>query len=208
DTLGKKLKADITVERADGDLRLAVDDGSSTTVIHTTGRPRANPVAPAKSVARACVRASRHTPERRAEGSQVNAKLLWDSERAGKLTADLRTQLSYQQGAWTLPSTAPLSGQLNANMPDIGLWTLFAPPGWRVQGTFAADAALSGTLQNPQWQGDLRADGLHIQSLLDGVDLRDGILRARLQGTRLDITELRLKGGKEARPVFWATAAT
>lgn len=199
DTLGKKLKADITVERADGDLRLAVDDGSSTTVIHTTG-PTASKAGRTRTRKvggtgmRARIKDVRLNVK--AEGSQVNAKLLWDSERAGKLSADLRTQLSYQQGAWTLPSTAPLSGQLNANMPDIGLWTLFAPPGWRVQGTLAADAALSGTLQNPQWRGDLRADGLHIQSLLDGVDLRDGILRAKLQGTRLDITELRLKGGK------------
>jgi translocation and assembly module TamB len=63
-------------------------------------------------------------------------------------------------------------------------------------GQLAADASISGTLQDPKWQGDIKADGLNIVSLLDGVDLRDGILRAKLQGTRLDITELRLKGGK------------
>ncbi len=199
DTLGKDLKADLTVERASGDLRLAVDDGSSTTVIQTTG-PTATRAGGTRTrqIGGAGMR-SRIKDMRlnvQAQGSQVNAKLLWDSERAGKLSADLRTQLSYQQDGWTLPATAPLSGQLHANMPDMGLWSLFAPPGWRIQGSLAADASISGTLQDPKWQGDIKADGLNIVSLLDGVDLRDGILRAKLQGTRLDITELRLKGGK------------
>ncbi|MGU3627605.1 translocation/assembly module TamB domain-containing protein [Comamonas sp. C24C] len=199
DTLGKDLKADLTVERAAGDLRLAVDDGSSTTVIQTTG-PTATRAGGTRTrqIGGAGMR-SRIKEMRlnvQAQGSQVNAKLLWDSERAGKLSADLRTQLSYQQDGWMLPATAPLSGQLHANMPDMGLWSLFAPPGWRIQGSLAADASISGTLQDPKWQGDIKADGLNIVSLLDGVDLRDGILRAKLQGTRLDITELRLKGGK------------
>ena len=199
DTLGKDLKADLTVERAAGDLRLAVDDGSSTTVVQTTG-PTATRAGGTRTrqISGAGMR-SRIKDIRlnvQAQGSQVNAKLLWESERAGKLSADLRTQLSYQQDRWTLPATAPLSGQLHANMPDMGLWALFAPPGWRIQGTLAADASISGTLQDPKWQGDIKADGLNIVSLLDGVDLRDGILRAKLQGTRLDITELRLKGGK------------
>lgn len=199
DTLGKDLKADLTVERAAGDLRLAVDDGSSTTVIQTTG-PTATRAGGTRTrqIGGAGMRSrikDMHLNVQ-AQGSQVNAKLLWDSERAGKLSADLRTQLSYQQDGWTLPTTAPLSGQLHANMPDMGLWSLFAPPGWRIQGSLAADASISGTLQDPKWQGDIKADGLNIVSLLDGVDLRDGILRAKLQGTRLDITELRLKGGK------------
>lgn len=199
DTLGKDLKADLTVERAAGDLRLAVDDGSSTTVIQTTG-PTATRAGGTRTRQiggtgmRSRIKDMRLNVQ--AQGSQVNAKLLWDSERAGKLNADLRTQLSYQQDGWTLPATAPLSGQLHANMPDMGLWSLFAPPGWRIQGSLAADASISGTLQDPKWQGDIKADGLNIVSLLDGVDLRDGILRAKLQGTRLDITELRLKGGK------------
>lgn len=199
DTLGKDLKADLTVERAAGDLRLAVDDGSSTTVIQTTGPTTTRAGGTRTRQIGGTGMRSRIKDMRlnvQAQGSQVNAKLLWDSERAGKLNADLRTQLSYQQDGWTLPATAPLSGQLHANMPDMGLWSLFAPPGWRIQGSLAADASISGTLQDPKWQGDIKADGLNIVSLLDGVDLRDGILRAKLQGTRLDITELRLKGGK------------
>ncbi|MBV8250473.1 MAG: translocation/assembly module TamB domain-containing protein, partial [Comamonas sp.] len=202
DTMGKDLKAELVVERAAGDLRLAVDDGSSTTVIQTTGptatkagRTRTRTISGAGMRSR--IKQARLTVQ--AQGSSVTTKLAWDSERAGTIQADLRTQLAYGKGGWTLPANAPLSGQLQAAMPDIGIWALFAPPGWRVKGTLAANATLAGTLQDPKWQGNINADELSIVSLLDGVDLQDGMLRARLQGTRLDIAELRLKGGKGSR---------
>ncbi|QXZ09484.1 translocation/assembly module TamB domain-containing protein [Comamonas sp. Y33R10-2] len=199
DTLGKNLKADITVERAAGDLRLAVDDGSGTTVVQTTGptATRAGSTRTRKiSGAGMRARIKDVSLNVQAQGSQVTAKLLWDSERAGTINADLRTQLSYQQGGWALPGTSALTGQLRANMPDIGILALFAPPGWRIQGTLAADATISGTVQDPQWQGNIKADTLSIQSLLDGIDLRDGLMHAKLQGTRFDISDLRFKGGK------------
>ena len=200
DTLGKDLKADLTIERAAGDLRLAVDDGGSgTTVIQTTGPTATRAGGTRTRTINGAGMRTRIKDVRlnvQAQGSQVTAKLIWESERAGTINADLRTQLSYQQGAWALPDTAPLSGQLHAKMPDIGLWTLFAPPGWRVKGTLAADATIGGTLGNPNWQGNINADELSIQSMLDGIDLQNGVLRAKLQGTRLDITELRISGGK------------
>ncbi|MEG0051852.1 MAG: translocation/assembly module TamB domain-containing protein [Comamonas sp.] len=199
DTLGKALKAELVVERAAGDLRLAVEESSGTTVVQTTG-PTATKAGSTRTRTikgagmRARIKDARLTVQ--AQGSNVTAKLLWDSERAGNATGELRTQLAYTDSGWTLPDNAPLSGQVNAKMPDIGIWTLFAPPGWRIKGALAADAVISGNLQDPRWAGNISADGLSIVSILDGIDLQDGVLRAKLQGTRLDITELRLKGGK------------
>lgn len=199
DTMGPALKAQLVVERAAGDLRLAVDDGSGTTVIQTTGpsadkpgRTRTRTIS--GTGMRARIQQARLTVQ--ASGSDVTARMLWESERAGSMAGELRTRLAQQNGSWTWPEKAPLQGRVTARMPDIGLWALFAPPGWRVKGTLAADATISGDRQTPHWQGNLQADDLSITSVLDGVDLRDGMLRARLQGTRLDITELRLSGGK------------
>ncbi|GGH59649.1 hypothetical protein GCM10010975_21510 [Comamonas phosphati] len=199
DTMGKALKAQLMVERTAGDLRLAVDDGSGTTVVQTTGpsadkpgRTRTRTISGAGMRAR--IQQARLSVQ--ASGSDVTAQVQWESERAGSLNGELRTRLAQQDGSWIWPEKAPLQGRVTARMPDIGLWALFAPPGWRVKGTLAADATIGGDRQNPQWQGNLLADELSIASVLDGVDLRGGVLRARLQGTRLDITELRLKGGK------------
>ncbi|QIL71689.1 hypothetical protein G7048_15795 [Diaphorobacter sp. HDW4B] len=198
DTTGPELKALLTVERAAGDLRLAIDgEGEGTTVIRTSGPSVGNKTTTRKvdgAGMRARIKDVRL--DVRAQGSNVNAKLLWDSERAGQATADLNTQLTQQDGQWTLAEKAPLSGTVHAKMPDIGIWALFAPPGWRVRGTLQADATISGDRSNPQWQGNITADDLSVLSVLDGIDLQQGVLRAKLQGTRLDITELRIKGGK------------
>ncbi|MBL8356460.1 MAG: translocation/assembly module TamB domain-containing protein [Delftia acidovorans] len=199
DTTGPALKAELLIERAAGDLRLAVEDGSGTTVIHTTGPRSSKPgEVRTRTVRGAGMRA--HIKQARlsvrAQGDDVQAKLDWDSERAGTLTAQLGTRLAQQNGTWTWPEKAPLSGQIDARMPDIGIWALFAPPGWRVTGSLQAKAEISGDRQNPQWQGNLSADGLSILSALDGIDLQNGVLRARLQGNRLDLTELRMQGGR------------
>jgi translocation and assembly module TamB len=134
-----------------------------------------------------------------AEGESLRAQLLWDSARAGKIDADLRTQLAVngQQIAW--PENAPLSGRLLASLPNIGVWSMFAPPAWRIDGTLAADATLAGTRQAPQWQGVLTADGLAVRAAVEGIELQDGRLRARLQGNRLVLDELSLHGGSASR---------
>lgn len=202
DTTGPELKALLTVERAAGDLRLAVDDGTGgTTVIRTSGPNVAGGTGNAQTARkvtgagmRARIKDARI--DVRAQGSSVNAKLVWDSERAGTVTADLTTQLVQQDGQWAWDEKAPLSGKLSARMPDMGIWSLFAPPGWRVSGTLQADAVISGDRSNPQWAGDIKADNLSMLSVIDGIDLQQGVLRAKLQGTRLDITELRIRGGR------------
>ncbi|MDR0225077.1 MAG: translocation/assembly module TamB domain-containing protein [Burkholderiaceae bacterium] len=199
DTTGPALKAELLVERAGGDLRLAVEDGSGTTVIRTTGPSAGKPgEVRTRTVRGAGMRA--HIKQARvsvrAQGDDVQARIDWDSERAGTLTAQLGTRLAQQDGSWTWPEKAPLSGRIDARMPDIGIWALFAPPGWRVTGSLQAKADIGGDRQNPQWQGELSAEGLSILSALDGIDLQNGVLRARLQGNRLDLTELRLQGGR------------
>src|SRR5690606_36535221 len=78
----------------------------------------------------------------------------------------------------------------------VGIWSLFAPPGWRASGTFSADATLSGTRLDQRWQGTLQASKLGITSLLDGVDLRNGSLNGSFAGNQLNITQLRFEGGQ------------
>jgi len=130
-----------------------------------------------------------------AQGTDLRAQLRWDSERAGNATIDASTQLAFAGGTLQWPAQAPVAGRVRASLPQLAAWSLLAPPGWRVQGTLDADATLSGTRSAPQWQGQLGADQLALRSIVDGVDLRDGRLRAVLRGNRIDITELRLQGG-------------
>lgn len=203
DTQARTPVADVLLERAAGDIRLAVmeeETAANVTVVRSTG-----------AVARRAdgsVQAERGTTRgRRAriqnlrlqlqtQGPELRAQLLWDTERAGHLTADLRSRLQQGPEGWAWPANAPLNGTVKADLPNIGIWAMLAPPGWRVAGSLNADVRIAGTRADPRWEGSLGADGLTVTSLLDGLDLHDGRLRAHLRDTRLDITELRLQGGQ------------
>jgi len=170
----------LTLERAAGDLRLTLHDDASV---------QGDSVVSA-GIEQARLHLAIHS------GAHMQARLDYHSAQAGHISAELGTPLRADASAlgWHWPGDAPLSGHVNASLPNIGVWSLFAPPGWRVGGSLQARADIAGTRQQPQWQGTLQADDFSIASPLDGVDLNRGTLRARLQGTRLRIDELRLQG--------------
>jgi translocation and assembly module TamB len=125
----------------------------------------------------------------------VNLALNWDTERAGVMTAHVGTRLARQAGGWSLPDNAPLSGTVEAHVQDVATWAFLAPPGWRISGAMDANVRLAGTVQTPQLNGDMAGKGLNFRSVLDGLDLHDGTLRASLDGARMQIAELTFQGG-------------
>ena len=182
-TLGQNLRLKASLVRTGGDLTLLADtlDGATTRV-------------------RAGVREARVTLS--SEGDAVTLALRWDSERAGSAEGRLATRLTRGGDAgWEWPESAPLSGNLRAQLPRIGVWSLLAPPGWRLRGSLAADLAVAGTRSDPQLTGTLSADDLALRSVVDGVELREGRLRARLDGRRLVVQEFVLRGaGQPGQP--------
>ena len=134
----------------------------------------------------------------RTNGDTLSASLRWDSEHAGQAEADLATRIRQTDGNWSWPADAPLTGSVRASLPRVGIWSVLAPPGWRMRGTLAANAKLSGTRLAPQWTGTLQADDLALRSVVEGIELRDGRLRATLEGQRLNITEFSLRGAPTA----------
>lgn len=172
------------LQRQRGDLSLALEDGPGTV---------------AAGIREASVRLS-------AQGPVLSARLRWDSERAGQLDAQARTELRSSGTGWSWPAAAPVAGQLKAQMPQIGVWSLLAPPGWRLRGTVAAQAQLAGTRERPQWSGELQADQLALRSVVDGVEFVNGRLRARVSEQQLTLDEVRLEGagGEKAGGVLTA----
>lgn len=128
-------------------------------------------------------------------GEQVTATLRWDSEHGGTAQGRIATRLA-QGGAagWQWPDSAPLSGDLRAHLPRIGVWSLLAPPGWRLRGSLVANVAFGGTKGDPQLNGTLSADDLGLRSVVDGIEMQGGRFRARLEGRRVVIDEFTLHG--------------
>ena len=194
---GETLRASAVLERASGDLRLLSGETATVTSVRSSGsQPKATATTTSSTAKGTLVGIRQARLQLNAEGNQLRAQVQWDSERAGKLDAQANSTLTRHNGGWSWSPDTPLNAQLRANLPDVGVWSALAPPGWRINGTLDADVALSGSLNAPQWQGTLGADRITVQSLLDGVDLKDGRLRAALRGNQLNITELSLQGGK------------
>jgi len=128
-------------------------------------------------------------------GETLTMALRWDSERAGTADGQLTTRLVRSAATgWAWPADAPLNGQLRAQLPRIGVWSVLAPPGWRLRGSLAANVAVSGNRGAPQLSGTLQADDLALRSVVDGIEFGNGRLRATLDGTRMRISEFILQG--------------
>ena len=128
------------------------------------------------------------------DGDALNARFRWDSERAGNAQADLATRLTRTSAGWEWSPDSAIKGSLRAQMPQVGVWSLLAPPGWRVRGTVDASLELSGTRREPLWNGHLLAREMALRSVVDGIEFGNGQLRATLQGQRLSIDSFSLQG--------------
>uniref|UniRef100_UPI00386210C6 translocation/assembly module TamB domain-containing protein n=1 Tax=Polaromonas sp. TaxID=1869339 RepID=UPI00386210C6 len=179
-TLGDTLRLKASLARSSGDISVQAE----------TSQGRAARVAAGVRQARLSLAS---------EGDAVALALRWDSERAGTADGQLRTRLSRAPagtgvGGWQWAADAPLSGQVRAQLPRVGVWSVLAPPGWRLRGSLGADVAISGTRAAPLLAGDLQANDLALRSVVDGIEFGNGRLRARLDGTRLRINEFTLQG--------------
>lgn len=103
-------------------------------------------------------------------------QISWDTMRWGRGGWEMQAHLSGVPLAWAM------------KVLDV------LPAGWRLRGTLEADLHLAGNAASARWDGALRADGLGLRSVVDGIDLQDGRLRARLAGRQLVIDELHLFG--------------
>ena len=149
------------------------------------------------------------------DGEAVQAQLTWVSEQMGQAQAQVQTRLNRSPDGWHWSGQAPVSGKVKAQLPRVGAWSLLAPPGWRVQGTLDAQLELSGTRDQPQWQGHVQADNLAVRSAVQGIEFSQGQLRARVQGQQVALEQLSLRGagaqGGELQArgqLNWLTAAT
>ena len=192
----QSLEATLGLRRARGDLQLLTVGPVSRTTVQSSSQGTATHNAAAPTGTPAGLREAQL--QLRLSGSTLQAQLQWDSQRVGKIQAQASSQLAFAPGRWheaQWPATAPLAATVKAQLPDVGVWSAMAPPGWRIQGTLDADVTLSGTRGDPRWHGHLGADDMAVRSILDGVDLRNGRLRSTLDGNRLTVSEFRMAGG-------------
>lgn len=184
------------LQRQRGTLSVLLDDGSVT----ASGQAGAKPVDVGLQEASLRVMtvpdASSGASAGSMPGTGLQARLRWNTDRAGVVDAEASTvlQASPGQSGWAWVNNAPVRGTVKAQLPQIGVWSLLAPPGWRMKGTLAAQATLGGTRAAPQWAGQVQADQLALRSVVDGIEFVNGQLRANLNGDNVVIERFTLEG--------------
>jgi translocation and assembly module TamB len=151
---GDTLRAKARLARQSGDIRVLAGEAALVTRITSTGTGTASErtmnAASAGTEAQSTPAGLRQAELKLdAQGDAVRATLAWDSERAGQINADLNTRVQQRAGGWQWASDAPLGGTIKAALPNLGVWSMLAPPGWRIAGTLDANAALSGNRAAP-----------------------------------------------------------
>jgi translocation and assembly module TamB len=175
-SLGPALRLRASLVRTRGDLTVLAEAADGATARVPAG-----------------VREARLTLE--GSGESVELALQWESERAGTAQARIGTRLARGGAAgWEWPASAPLTGRVQARLPRLGVWSVLAPPGWRLRGSVTADVGVSGTRGDPALGGTVQAEDLALRSVVDGIELQDGRLRARLDGRRVLVDEFMLRG--------------
>lgn len=131
--------------------------------------------------------------EARAEvvGSSLRVNLDLDGARTGVAKIDANAQMINGR----LESASPLRMTANANIPSIAwLAALAGQPGLELDGALRVAMTGGGTIGKPSLNGNLDGDKLGVRWAEQGVNLRNGELRALLGGDQLRIEKLSFQG--------------
>jgi translocation and assembly module TamB len=109
---------------------------------------------------------------------------------SGSVSARTRPQLR-----WPAPDAA-LDGTVNLQVPNLGVWAGWVPPGWRIAGELSTVARVGGQFGAPQLNGELRASRVAVRNLLQGVAFSDGELAVTLSGDTARVERFSLRGGE------------
>jgi translocation and assembly module TamB len=115
--------------------------------------------------------------------------------RVGRVHFAGSTQLARRDGQWGIAGDSPLALNGGASMASVAwLAPLSGQPGLELDGSLSLALAAGGTLAAPQLRGELAGDRLQVRWADEGLKLRNGRLRAQLNGDQLLLQQLRFDG--------------
>jgi translocation and assembly module TamB len=90
---------------------------------------------------------------------------------------------------------APVVGQIDLQIAQLGHWGRWLPPGWRLSGQLATEARVSGTFGAPAFSGELNGSQIAVRNTLQGVDWTDAQLKVLLAGETARIDSFSVRAG-------------
>ena len=90
---------------------------------------------------------------------------------------------------------APVAGQIDLQVAQLGHWGRWLPPGWRLSGQLATEARVGGTFGAPALSGELNGSQIAVRNTLQGVDWTDAQLKVLLAGETARIEQFSVRAG-------------
>lgn len=128
-----------------------------------------------------------------ANRATVDARM--SASRVGKLTAQLQTALTAQNGAMTVADDAPLAGRAVLDVPDLNTVGGLLGPKILLKGRASAQLALSGVAGKPKLSGRISGDNLALTLFDLGIQLHDGTVRIAMDNNIIDLKQVEFHGG-------------
>lgn len=114
----------------------------------------------------------------------------------GTVQASGQVQLSRRGDLWGIAADTPLQLDAGADMPSLAWAAPLIGYDYRAEGRLQLAVQGRGTLAAPQFSGSLEGRALRLAWPAQGLDLKNGVLRAHFTGDRLALDQLQLQGGK------------
>jgi len=165
----EKMDAEVVFERHDGDLHITSPEGTQQMGL---------------SELRLAVTA---------HDGQWNFTPVLRGRSIGEVSGRVKVQ-STPERRWP-QAEAPIEGVVVLSVADVGIWSAWVPPGWRLGGSVRGMAEVAGTFGAPQYNGNVTARGLALRNLLQGMNYSDGDVSIQLKGETAQIERFTLKGG-------------
>ncbi|MCW5576179.1 MAG: translocation/assembly module TamB domain-containing protein [Burkholderiales bacterium] len=132
----------------------------------------------------------------RAKAGEIDAAAEIDSAVMGSARLQARSRVLRREGRWMMPGDAPLSGSLALALRSLAWARVLAPGFDRIDGSLTAQIEAGGTVAAPRLTGSIDGRQIALRAVGPGIDLRDGRLRATLDGSRLRLEEFEIRAGK------------
>ena len=127
-------------------------------------------------------------------GNRLNATVHAQASRIGVIDADAHTTLAMNDGVLGVNDDAPLSGNIDANVPSLKTTGGLLGPTYMLDGHLALKLALGGTVAKPSVSGSLLGDGISATAVDQGIQLKDGVIRIALSQNLVDFQQVEFHG--------------
>ena len=128
-----------------------------------------------------------------ASNNQVQAQAVLQTA-MGTAQGSGSTTLTRRGAVWGVSGQTPLQLDLGADMPSLAWAAPLIGYDYRAQGRLRLAVQGRGTLAQPQFSGTLDGTALRLAWPAEGVDLKDGVLRAHFTGDHLQLDQFELHG--------------